>query len=358
MVEDSSQMIAEELVTVRRELDQVRELVGDAITTLSSSFNALNSESKREEQLVISIMEDMSGGLDASPKGDASHPVSKMGVDSHFDETAGEIDKAGDKRLTVKMFTEETSGILQYFVDLIVEISRQSMGTVNRIDDMAAQMDAIFTLLADVKHIADQTNLLALNAAIEAARAGDAGRGFAVVASEVRKLSEHSTQFNEQIREKVTGTKGTIADARRMVGEMAAQDMSVAITAKGRVDLMMAELHTMNEGMEEKLVEVSAINKEIDARVGDAIRSLQFEDMVNQLMTHTHSRVDRLGSLVAALRENLGHLQAAVTDDQLDYAEAIRTVQSNIARLKEDWHVETASPVAQQSMDEGGVEFF
>ncbi len=107
-------------------------------------------------------------------------------------------------------------------------------------------------------------------------------------------------------------------EARRIVEEMATQDMNVAITAKGRMDLMMEELHAMNEATADKLDRVTTVNKEIDARVADAVRSLQFADGVNQLVSSTHNRVDRLVSLVTAMRQNLGQLQAVVSEDRLD----------------------------------------
>ena len=50
-----------------------------------------------------------------------------------------------------------------------------------------------------ITEISEQTNLLALNATIEAERAGEYGRGFAVVADEIRKLSESTTRFAEEI---------------------------------------------------------------------------------------------------------------------------------------------------------------
>ncbi len=61
-----------------------------------------------------------------------------------------------------------------------------------------------------VSQIALQTNILALNAGIEASRAGDYGRGFMVVAENVRKLSEQSKGYSEQIGQVVQEISNTL----------------------------------------------------------------------------------------------------------------------------------------------------
>jgi methyl-accepting chemotaxis protein len=175
---DVDAVIDQEVEIVRGELLQVKDLIAEAIETLNSSFNNLNTASQKEGEYVMSLM--------------------------------ANLGNEGSDEMSVQRFSEETRIIMQYLIELIVSISERSQQTVVKIDEMVSQFGAIFNLLADVKGIADQTNLLALNAAIEAARAGDAGRGFAVVADEVRKLSLHSNQLNEQIRTKAEQVRQTV----------------------------------------------------------------------------------------------------------------------------------------------------
>jgi ligand-binding sensor protein len=60
-------------------------------------------------------------------------------------------------------------------------------------------MQEIMESVDKLKQIQKRQKILALNASIEAARAGDSGAGFNVVAKEVGKLSDSSSQVNNQI---------------------------------------------------------------------------------------------------------------------------------------------------------------
>ncbi len=311
------------------ELKQVRDIVNEAATNLGGSFHGLSEQTGAQKDLVLSVISSMSS------------------TGSGPDEGAGSI----------KGFVVKINSVLQHYIDLMIDMSKQSLQVVHKIDDMVGQMDAIFALLADVKTIADQTNLLALNAAIEAARAGDAGRGFAVVADEVRKLSQHSKQFNEQIRAQVVVAKSTINETRDIVGDVASKDMNVAIHAKGDVDVMLNHLEELNRKITSSLDGVALITDKIDENVGVAVRSLQFDDMVTQMVGYAQGHLERVEQYLDTVTRQvceIDALQAGANAGESRVAALCRRIELD----HEQWQTRLHKPVDQRSMESGDVELF
>src|SRR5438128_1726000 len=275
--------IHEEVRCIDASLCQAQDLLRDAVGGLNQSFTGLDSQTQAQRQLVVCLMADMAGTATASHS--SYH--------------------------TMQEFTEAISAVLQYFIDLVVNISKQSVQTAYKIDDMVRQLDGIFALLANIKTITDDTHLLALNAAVEAARAGEAGRGFAVVASEVRRLSQHSRQFSERLRTQIEELKTTIAAVRKVVGGVASTDLNVSLDAKGRVDAMMVDIKKVNARIAQSLQDLSTVMHQMHTDVGVAVRALQFEDIISQLLHYTEKPLGTLRCLGTALAE------AAETNDHM-----------------------------------------
>jgi len=206
--------VAEEVECIAKAITQTQRLLRDAVAELHQSLRGLYNQTQVQHQLVVSLIGDITGPTNTTQ---SSH-------------------------LTIQQFTEATSSLLQYFIDLVVNISQQSVETAYKIDDMVRQMDGIFALLANIKTITDDTHMLALNAAMEAARTGEAGRGFAVVAAEVRRLSQHSRQCSERLRTQIEELQTTIAAMRKVVGGVASTDLHVSLDAKSRVDAMKVDI--------------------------------------------------------------------------------------------------------------------
>ena len=242
------------------DLSQLKSVLTDAIGNLNHSFGALNDLSQRQKAIVLSVIDTDSAN-----------------------ETRENID---DNAFNIREFCKTISETLEFFIGIIIDVSKQSILIVHKMDDMAGKMDGIFQFLEHIKSISEQTNLLALNAAIEAARAGEAGRGFSVVADEVRNLSTRSRDLNENIRQQVNSTKETISAARKIIYDMAAKDMNIHLSAKEKADTMLLGLTNLDRMAEDNMRKLSGITDDIKENVRVAVRSLQFEDIARQLIEH------------------------------------------------------------------------
>lgn len=259
--------LATETGGVRQEVDRVSQLMREAIRDLSGAFGRMNEQSQRQSQAVAQV-------------------VSQTG-------------RGGASSLDVRQFAQRAGSLMENLVGTMAEATRQSALSVQRIDAMVKNLDAIFELLGDMKTIADQTNLLALNAAIEAARAGEAGRGFAVVAEEVRNLSERSTSFNDQIRKLVFSSKDAVAQVRDTVGQVANRDSDTTERSRHEVTRWMADMESLNLHLNEAMGAVSSCGDNMRKAVDQAVRCLQFEDIATQALgsaTRHASRIDAVNS--------------------------------------------------------------
>ena len=302
---------------LRGDLGRVRTLVGEAVAHLNDAFNQYNRHAAEQQGLVARIIDDMG------------------------EEGEGES-------LNLHRFAEDTKEILQFLIENMLQISKQSVQTVYKIDDMASEFEHIFALLKEVKNIADRTNLLALNAAIEAARAGEAGRGFAVVADEVRNLSHHSTEFSDKIGQQVEHTRAMFAEVRELISEVASKDLNTAISAKGRADEMVAKLNQFGEQTAAQARDIGAISGAISQVTAQAVLGLQFEDIVRQLVEHVERGISDATHV-------LHELQALRRQDDNEARARRRALAAEFRDRRERAQ---SGPVGQETMGEGEVDLF
>lgn len=318
--------VDQEINRFQVELGQLKSMVADAVVTMSDSFSSLHTLTAGQSAVVHSLVRDLDGATESGAGG-----------------------------LSFSHFAQETDDVLRFFIDHILQVSKQSMEMVAVINDVGSHMAHVERLLADVQKIADQTNLLALNAAIEAARAGEAGRGFAVVADEVRNLSKHSDKFSEEIKVVVNASKNNIHDAQTMIENMASKDMNVAISSKASIDKMMKEIAAINAKISDNITEVSKLTGKIETSVGNAVRGLQFEDMARQLIEYLQMNVEHFQAMTDEIRIGMGVFKVGnreAWERELDQG------SSRIREMRLQWDAKSTKAVAQSSMVEGDVDLF
>ncbi|MBB6186213.1 methyl-accepting chemotaxis protein [Rhodanobacter sp. MP7CTX1] len=320
-LEDVRGALVDELGHASRELHQALDLLRDAVSELGGGFDGLSHKTGLQQSLLKQIIEAQEGGV------------------------------------SVQDFATRTGDLLEHFVGLIVQLSRESLRIVYRIDGMSKEMDAVFALLKNVNTIAEETNLLALNAAIEAARAGEAGRGFAVVAGEIRNLASHSNQFNEQIGSHVERARTAMDQVRGLIGALASQDLNVALSAKGGIDAMMAHVTESDARTSAVADQAVEINRGLGNDVSTTIRSLQFEDILSQLLNQTRTRLVELQGVAAETTRDIeeiacGPMEAAALEERAQRVRSRLAIQREKARLR------SRGPALQSTMEAGEIELF
>jgi len=316
---------------LNEDMGRCRTMISEAVHNLQDSFSGLNNCTRTQLEMVLEL-------------------INKTTSNEESD------DKAQDnaKKMSFSEFTTETNTLLDYFIEQIINTSKDSMEIMHGIDDVAGQMGKVEALLDDVRTIADKTNLLALNAAIEAARAGEAGRGFAVVADEVRNLSQTSNDFSEKISDLMSGAMTNITHAQATIEHMASKDMMFAIESKQKVDMTFKEMDALNAYIAETLDKVSGNTEAIDQQIGVAVRALQFEDIVRQLVEHVQERLTGMDDIVSYL-ENV--VDETSSKEQIEAF--VKSIEEKIEQLNQLHKDEMQSKkVLQENMDAGDVELF
>jgi methyl-accepting chemotaxis protein len=261
--------VAPEIAKASSQLQQVRGVLADAVVKITTSFATLRKESDAQREMMDSLMSTM---------------TSKSQVIE------------GGRHLSVQAFARETGAILHKFTDTLAAVSEESVRTVQRIDEMAGQFDAVFKLVEQVNDISHATFILAVNASIQAATAkGEHGHSFAVIASNVRDLSKKTQQFNNEIGDQIEKARGTISDARKSMSQLASRDLTVALESQQRVEEMLADVTSFETFTKETLERANGAAIHIAAAASQAVTALQFEDIVEQILGNVQARIERLG---------------------------------------------------------------
>ena len=299
------------------DLSQIQSLLGDAIGKLLSSFEGMNQLIQAQRDAAASVADEGGASIQSS--------------------------------------LNETSETLKTLVGSIVNNSKIGMELVEKMESVSQQVQSILQVLGEIDSISKQTNLLSLNAAIEAARAGEAGRGFAVVADEVRKLSARAEHFSMQIRGNVKQVHAAIVDAEQSINKMASLDMDFALGSKSRLDAIMQRVQQSNQNMAQVIVTQTEISGQVNEVVGNAVTSLQFQDLVNQLLQHSKLRLDSMQEAWCIIGDLA---KAEQSGESASSEEADRIRQKVVEIFKKASQVSQRNPVRQEHVQSGSIDLF
>lgn len=262
---------------------------------------------------------------------------------------------------------ERRSSNLQKFADDTREVIRNFLATVQalksggedlsaRFQEMRGKVDAVSRLMGDVAQINRQTDLLALNAAIEAARAGEAGRGFAVVADEVRKLARRTDKFSDEIGLLLVEIDHAINEVGIAVDALAATDADRAELAEENIQSMWEGMSELNRRELQQSQRINEISAGIHSLVLKGIQSIQFDDLVSQILGKLRRHVRFMSNYYDGFFG--AHRDKTVTDGYERITQRNHTID---ALLKQSGQIEAdirLHEVSQTAMNAGEVELF
>jgi methyl-accepting chemotaxis protein len=319
MLRITCRVLDEDTARMREDLAQMRGLITDAVQTLSSSFLALDADTVQQKELVSMLLS----------------PRSEHGAE-----------------LTLGGFVAEISSVVRELMEMAGSSAASALDGTVKIDALVLDLEEVFELLSQQHAISLQTHIIAINASLEAARAGTSGEAFAVVATEIRHLAGQAKSFNQRLEEQVEQARRSISVARDILAALATSGDAGARRARERSDALFRRVEALDTQMKEVLASLDILSARVNERVNEAVRSLQFEDMVTQILACTESRVERIQYVSGVL----GKLAASIVvpgdvpvDDMIDaHAKALVRILAK----------EIRSPVAQVSVAEGTIELF
>lgn len=187
------------------------------------------------------------------------------------------------------------------------------MAMLEKVQGLNQFIDELHTMAAEVAKIAAQSNLLALNAAIEAARAGELGRGFAVVAKEFRMLSNQSGETGRNIAQKVELISNAILSTCRVAEESVQQEDGAMVESESAINSVLNDFRNVTDSLQKSSEVLKDASVGIKDEIGQALVQLQFQDRVNQILSHVKTSIEQLPGYLAIAGDEFrrdGELQA------------------------------------------------
>lgn len=287
---------------VQDNLDRARGLVRDAVSGLLASFSTLRVVLERQQDMLR----------------DVSASMGSFGGGSNFTAAVG------------RMVNE--------FVDEVVRVSHESMRIIEQLLLTSEHVGAIVARAERIDTLARETRFIALNARIETQRAGEAGKTFKVVADEVKRLAGASAELSTQIQREVDECFRSLQVTQKTAESLAGHDMSTVIESRTLLVSTIEQLDHVNHAVETTL-------QQVRSAVADAVRALQFEDMVSQLLVDSVRRIRRFAQLM---------LDAVATAEGRRGDAAVRMLEIS-RELRE---LAKAGSVTQENVQQGSVELF
>lgn len=270
--------VALEARGARREIERSRALLGEAVGQLNTSFRSMEDQSQRQRATLNQLLDP---STEASPG--------------------------------MRQFAQAAGALIAELADVLAGDSRESVKTVQMIDEMVGHLDLLFDLLGGLK------------------------------AERALEVAMRSTF--------------TVGQVRTRVDETAEREMNASIEARTKADVLLEKAVALNDSLTSGIAAVADSSDKIRGDVATAVRSLQFEDIVTQSLAAANAHLERL----VTINQDAIHLHYLLVN--LDGTpemrqRALEAYSRDLLRKRAAWASPMHKPVSQNDLKAGAVELF
>ncbi len=175
--------------------------------------------------------------------------------------------------------------------------------------------------------------------------------------------------LNQTVRNEVATIRNELYRIREHVGDAAAQlsDSFQGLTewSQTQQNLIMSvienvepEATSSGDEVSKSLAHVSNLANQISEDISQAIRVLQFEDIVSQQLDNPLQHLDMLERFVTVLKNSWDELNAIEAVVETDCAARLRHIRDNLSQSMQHWEEKDDTLVRQDSMQAGSIDLF
>lgn len=309
------QSIDRELSAVHLQIEQVRNIVLDAVTKLGEGFAKISGESQTQQALLQTSL----GSVGVS--GSDGSAIAKF--------------VAGSEQLTRTML----AGMEQ--------ANQRNVSLAAKLESVLPVLNSLGELSRCIQDSANQIRYLAMNATLEATRSGHSGQGFSVVANAVKELALEFSSVSARMDDNVESIR-SVFDSVAIESKAALEtDAVLARQAWAQSARLQEQTRGLNQELSDQLQTAQDIGKSIQQGVNLCVCGLQFGDLVGQLCQLSLVRVETLKPVV-------GQVARWATVDVRNgppAAELLQRLERGCAEIR-------TVAVQQTSLETGDIELF
>lgn len=161
-----------------------------------------------------------------------------------------------------------------------------------------------------------------------------------IVIREQQVMNDDLDRMSNMLREAARNLRECFSAMSNQLAQQSAELRTRSAQAKNDTDIQNL-LSTTNE---------------ISSHVGNAVRALQFEDILQQLIGHSRLRASEIEKMFVTMHQQVEGLYESEDQDNTEIMSVLKKCQEDIEAVRDALNL--SNPVKQESLDKGDVELF